>query len=168
MRKHYKAGVFALSLIVIYFVGLFSGSLISVLNSEGIVQPFSFSGSIERASPGDWIKEDQVKIYNDRVTVILEDATWAKFTNTNSMDPLIDEYSNSIEITPKSESQLQIGDIISYKSKIYSVTVIHRIIDIKEDEEGIYFVVKGDNNVIKDNEKVRFNQIEGVVVGVLY
>ena len=167
MQRFTKAGVFGLSLIVIYFIGLFSGSLISVLNSEGRVQPFSFSGSVEKASPSDWIKESQVSVLNDRVIIKLDKPSWAKFTDTNSMDPLIDETSNSIEIKPK-EGSLQIGDIISYESKVYGVTVIHRIIDIKEDSSGIYYVVKGDNNIIKDNEKVRFSQIKGVVVGVLY
>lgn len=168
MKRFQKAGVFAISLVVIYFIGLFSGSFISILNNDGRVQPFSFAGAVERASPSDWIKESQVNVLNDKIVISIKDATWAKFTDTNSMDPLIDEASNSLEIKPKSASELRIGDIVSYKSKTYGVTVIHRIVDIKEDSEGIYFVLKGDNNVVKDDEKVRFSQIEGVVVGVLY
>ena len=84
------------------------------------------------------------------------------------MDPIIDKNTNTIEIIPNNPEQLQTGDIISYKSSIYNIIVIHRIVDIKEDADGIYFITKGDNNPIADKEKVRFEQIKGVVVGVIY
>ena len=42
------------------------------------------------------------------------------------------------------------------------------IVDIKEDPDGVYFVTKGDNNNAVDPQKVRFSQIKGVVVAVLY
>lgn len=125
--------------------------------------PYSDSG-VEIYSPGNWISKEQIKIYNNSVLLKIENATIAEFTDTNSMDPVIDEDSNSIEIKPTKD--LKIGDIISYKTG--NKKIIHRIVDISEDEEGIYYILKGDNNQFADKEKVRFEQISGVVVGILY
>ena len=36
------------------------------------------------------------------------------------------------------------------------------------DNEGWYAITKGDNNVVEDNWKVRFEQIEGIVIGIIY
>ncbi|MEE9525935.1 MAG: signal peptidase I [Candidatus Woesearchaeota archaeon] len=134
------------------------------LNKE---QPFSFYSN-EIKSPGDWIKENQVRIMDNEVTIVISNATWAKFTNTNSMDPVIDEKAHAIKLIPEKTSQLSEGDIISYRSTKVNAVVIHRIIDIGVDDEGVFFVTKGDNNKDTDPEKVRFHQITGVVVGILY
>jgi signal peptidase I len=101
------------------------------------------------------------------VTLDLRDAEWATFTDTNSMDPIIDQGANAIEIVPDNPSQLKEGDIISYKSKYAEGTIIHRIVEINNDNEW-YARVKGDNLDFQDPGKVRFDQIQRVVVGILY
>lgn len=127
-----------------------------------------FQEGVERASPSDWIKEDQIKVYNDRVIIDLKDAEWASFTDTNSMDPVLDETANAIEIIPKSADDIHVGDIISYKSDYADGTIIHRVIKIGSDEEGWYYIVKGDNNQSPDPGKIRFKQIKRVVVAIIY
>lgn len=129
--------------------------------------PFSETDS-EVSSPGDWINESQVKITSSSIRIDVPNATWARFANTNSMDPVIDEGMNSLEIRPESPKNLDVGDIISYKAKFADGIIIHRIIDIQEDEEGTYYIVKGDNNDIPDPQKVRFDDIQGVVIGILF
>ena len=126
-------------------------------------QPYSISG-VEVYSPGDWIEKEDIKAYDSRVILKIPNAKIAGFTDTNSMDPVIDENANSIEIMPS--ENLKVGDIISYN--FGGRKVIHRIVNISEDKEGMYYVVKGDNNLRVDKEKVRFEQISGVVVGILY
>jgi len=126
---------------------------------------FLFS-SPELHSPSNWIKEEQIKVYDDKVILDILNPSWAGFTNTNSMDPFIDETSNAIEIMPQDPNSVNVGDVISYQTK-YGV-VIHRVIDKNEDEDGIYYIVKGDNNSIRDPVKVRFNDLRGVVVAVIY
>jgi hypothetical protein len=128
--------------------------------------PASFFSSPEISSPGDWIQEDQIKVYSNRVIIELEKPFWASFTNTNSMDPFLDETANAIEIKPKSPDQINPGDVISYRTE-YG-TIIHQVIEKGEDEEGIYYIVKGDNNSLKDPFKIRFNQIKGVLVAIIY
>ena len=52
--------------------------------------------------------------------------------------------------------------------KKYS-TSLHRIIGKKTDEKGIYFMAKGDNNGnYVDGCKIRFNDINYIVVGIIY
>jgi len=122
----------------------------------------------EKSSPADRIKEDQIKVYEDRVVIQISNAKWAGFTDTNSMDPFIDEESNAIQIVPESEEEIQVGDIISYESELLDGMIIHRVVLIGEDENGKYFIAKGDNNPEPDPEKIRFNQIRRILVGVLY
>ncbi len=122
-------------------------------------------------SPSDWVKEDQIKVYEDKIILELSDVTYASFTNTNSMDPLIDETANGIEIMPNSPEEIQVGDIISYRYQGYfneESFILHRVISIDEDEEGIYYTVQGDNNLQPDSTKVRFSDVTGVLVAVIY
>ena len=84
------------------------------------------------------------------------------------MDPLIDEGTTTIEITPKYASEIKVGDIIAYDMEGYDYAFVHRVIKIGNDKDGIYFTTKGDNFWQEDPDKVRFSQVEGIVVGILY
>jgi len=121
----------------------------------------------ERISPADHIKEDQIRVENDKVIITIQNAKIARFANTNSMDPLLDEDSNAIQIVPKSPKDIYLGDIISYNS-ISGDIIIHRVVDINEDEEGKYYITKGDNNPRPDDELIRFWQIRYLTIGVIY
>ncbi len=130
---------------------------------------FPFSDlSKDKSSPGNWIKDEQIHVDDNGIFIDIKNAKWASFANTDSMDPLIDAGTNSIEIVPENEDELEIGDIISYKANFINKIVMHRIIEIGEDEQGKYFILKGDNNDKIDPENVRFEQIKGVLVGILY
>lgn len=122
----------------------------------------------EKPSPQDWIKENQIHVYSDKIVIDLANARWAKFTDTNSMDPVFDKGSNALQIIPTSAEQLAIGDIITYQSSYLNDAIIHRIINIGQDDLGWYAIAKGDNNDSPDPEKIRFTQVKKVLVGVLY
>jgi len=150
-----------------FMLGLIFNDAYSELSS--VERPLSlFQDGVEKDSPGDWIKEDQIKVYNDRIIIDLKDAEWASFMDTNSMDPVLDETANAIQIIPKSADDIHVGDIISYKSDYADGTIIHRIIKISSDEEGWYCIVKGDNNQSPDPGKIRFKQIKRVLVAIIY
>jgi len=104
--------------------------------------------------------------YKDRIVIELPNVEWAEFTDTNSMDPFIDSESNSLELRPSSSSQLKVGDIISYRYE--DSYIVHRIVQIGNDDKGWYALTKGDNNKKIDPDRVRFNQIHGVLVAILY
>lgn len=124
--------------------------------------------SKERDNPKDRIKESQIHVYDDTVVIEITDPEWSTFTDTNSMDPVIDNGANAIHIVPKNEDELEIGDIVAYESEYSEGTIIHRIIDIKYDKSGKYFILKGDNNQQQDPGKIRFNQIKRVLVAIIY
>ncbi len=123
---------------------------------------------VERASPGDRISEDQIQVLKDKVVLDIPNAQWSTFTNTNSMDPVLDKGANAIQIAPASASEIAVGDIVSYDNVQASGTVIHRVIETGTDDKGWFAIVKGDNNPYKDAEKVRFSQIRRVVVAIVY
>ena len=59
-------------------------------------------------------------------------------------------------------NDVNVGDIIEYQMEGY--TVIHRIIEKKQENGEFRFVTKGDNNISPDNEIVRENQLIGKVI----
>ncbi len=160
----------------IFFLGFFVSSSYSFF-SQNIAMPLQtlnifetpFSpSSTELPSPYDHIKENQIHVYDDKIVITLSNPEWASFTDTNSMDPVFDYGANAIEIIPQSTEQIHLGDIISYRSKYSNIPIIHRVINIGEDNRGWYCKVKGDNNKISDLEKIRFNQVERLVVAIIY
>lgn len=153
--------------ILVFLFGWIAGNAYSQQSTNYVKQPFSVIKS-ERISPFDHISQDNIFVYDDKVVINIDNPAWAQFTDTNSMDPVIDIGSNSIEIKPRTPEDVHIGDIVSYKSKLIEGVIIHRVVAINEDAEGFYYTLKGDNNLISDPEKVRFDQVEGVVVGVIY
>ena len=122
----------------------------------------------ERASPRDRIQEEDINVFSNGVRIDIKNAKWRKFIDSNSMDQLIDEGTTTIEITPKYASEIKVGDIIAYDMEGYDYAFVHRVIKIGNDKDGIYFTTKGDNFWQEDPEKVRFYQVEGIVVGILY
>lgn len=122
----------------------------------------------ERESPADRIKEDDVNIFSNHVRIDIKNANWRKYIDSNSMDPLIDEGTTTIEIKPKYASDIKVGDIIAYDVDGYDYAFVHRVVEIGKDNEGIYFITKGDNFYKEDPNKLRFSDIEGIVVGILY
>jgi hypothetical protein len=167
MRRKGGKLKFFIVLIVIFLMGWFSSEVYSFFHNWNKEQPFSLSSN-EVKSPGDWVKESQVRMRNQSVTIMVPNATWATFTDTNSMDPVIDSTSHAIKVMPKNESDIKIGDIVSYQPDDLEGIVIHRIVEKGIDEQGTFFITKGDNNKSPDPSKVRFSQITGVVVAIVY
>ena len=154
-----------ITILTIFLLGWFSHSFYAIGPVE---TPMSFLGlnASETASPSNHIEENKIHVYKNKVVIDLDNPYWSKFANTNSMDPVIDDNSNGIEIKPLSEAQIATGDVISYSYN--NSLIIHRVIETGQDTNGWYAVTKGDNNTFSDPDKVRFNQIEGILVGILY
>jgi hypothetical protein len=156
-------------LIAVFVLGYLASTAISELQPTAAEKPqvFTISGSTEeKPSPSDWIKPGQIEVQDNKIIINVEGATWASFADTNSMDPVLDEGTTGIEIKPASPDQINVGDIIAYKSE-YGV-IIHRVAEKGEDNDGVYFIAKGDNNNNADPKKIRFNDIERVLVALIY
>lgn len=122
----------------------------------------------EMPSPVDRIKDSDVRVYSNRVTINIKNPSWRTYIDSNSMDPLIDEGTTTIEIKPKNADEIKIGDIIAYDVEGYDYAFVHRVIKTGSDQEGSYFITKGDNYYKEDPKKIRFSDVEGIVVGILY
>jgi len=160
-----------LSLMIIFVAGILASFTLSSLPVFSDEKPLAFGslfsdGTMEMPSPYDWVKEEQINVYNNKVVINLENAQLAGFVDTNSMDPLLDENSNGIEIVPESIVDIHIGDVVSYRSG--EDIIIHRVVFVGVDDLGWYALMKGDNNDVRDPERVRFEQVQRVLVGVIY
>jgi hypothetical protein len=163
-------------LIAVFIVGFTAQAIYAEFAGEPALKtakentvPLLFSSiPKEVPHPYDRISEDNIHVYKDRIVIELEGAEWAGFTDTNSMDPVIDFGSNAIEIVPKSAQEVNVGDIVSYKSAYASGTIIHRVVETGVDDQGWYCRLKGDNIESIDPGKVRFDQIRRIVVAIIY
>lgn len=132
--------------------------------------------AVDKISPYDRIKESQVHLFKNKVTIDIQSPQLGRIGPTKSMDPVFDETSNTIYVVPKTKDEVFVGDIVLYQTKpsgqydynFVKRSIIHRVIAIGEDKQGWYAILKGDNNTFPDDDRVKFNQIQGVVVAVLY
>ena len=61
------------------------------------------------------------------------------------------------------EEELKVGDIVTFKRDGEVIT--HRIVEIdKNDNTGIQYLTKGDNNNVADDEYITFEDIEGLEI----
>jgi len=118
-------------------------------------------------APGDHISEDNIYQTNNTIIIKIDQPFYlSKYTPTHSMLPLIEEGHNGIMIKPQGQD-IQVGDIISYKYD-ENTTIVHRVISIKKDKKGYYFITKGDNNPQQDPFKIRMENIQGILIGIIY
>jgi hypothetical protein len=147
---------------------------INLVNSNTYLQECSqqnndnLQGLQEKPSPKDRIKENQILVYKDEVIIKIKDVSWSTYTDTNSMDPIIDKGANGLEIKPESTKDIQLGDIIAYQKEGSNNIIVHRVIEINQDNQGWYVITKGDNNQVQDPYKIRFNEVKYILVGIIY
>ncbi len=143
-------------------------NIVNLYFISGFEMPLSldyFGFSENPSAPFDFINEEQIKIYNDRIVIFIDGASISRYAPTGSMKPVLDKGSNGIRIVPKSEKEIHIGDIITFRKDNY--LIVHRVIDKGTDSEGVYFITKGDNNDISDG-KIRFKDVEYITVGMIW
>ncbi len=139
--------------------------LIAIASNNNIRYPLSiYSNSID--SPFDHITDNNLHVFSDKIVIEKQNLIWAKIKDTHSMEPVLNKDSITLEVVPESPSSINQGDIISYLHN--SMIVIHRVTETGKDEQGWFAITKGDNNIEPDPYKVRFSQINGLVVGILY
>ncbi|MCS7134544.1 MAG: hypothetical protein NZ889_01650 [Candidatus Pacearchaeota archaeon] len=139
--------------------------VLSILLLSLLTFGFLSTLALERKSPNEKIEEEKILVFDDKVVINVKGAKLVSYSNTNSMDPLLDENAKGIEIKPSAPEQIKVGDIISYKKG--KEIISHRVVEVGKDEKGWFCKTKGDNNLFLDG-KIRFEQIVGVLVIVIY
>ncbi len=119
-------------------------------------------------SPQDRIDDGQVQVMNNRVVLNVNNVNKWYVLDTNSMVPIMDEGATLLTTEPISDEGIGIGDIIFFNSHSSETTIVHRVIDISSDSGGKYFITKGDSNPNEDAIKVRYSDIVGILIGIIY
>ena len=150
---------------LIFLLGFLSATIFNY-NFNVLENPFSINNGLNNGkAPSDFVKEEQIKIYDDRIIIYINDASLSRYASTGSMKPLLDEGANGIRIKPDSEDDIHVGDIITFEQS--EELIVHRVIEKGNDEQGAYFVTKGDNNNVTDG-KIRFEEVRYVTIAMIW
>ena len=84
------------------------------------------------------------------------------------MYPTITKSSHAIGFVIADDTDIRIGDIISFSVPGEEHNYAHRVVEKSVDELGEFYITKGDNNRHKDNIKVRREEIAYVVAAIIY
>ncbi len=148
-------------ILVILIVNIFF-----VLSLTGFsILGFTFFEPEKLQTPFNHISEDKIIIEDNKIIIDLEDYVLSRYTSSQSMVPVLGQGTTGVGFKPKLETDLHVGDIVSFKQD--GELIVHRIIEKGVDEQGIYFITKGDNNDVNDG-KIRFSQIDSVLVALIY
>jgi hypothetical protein len=158
-----KIGKIALAFALIA-LGFFIACLFNVSPSN-LEHPSSLFTSNAVHAPSDSIKEDNILVYNDKIIINVDNASLSKYASSGSMLPVFDTGANGIRIQPHSSDEIKLGDIVSYERN--GELIVHRVIEIGTDSQGLYFITKGDNSALNDG-KIRFSEIKYITIGILY
>ena len=86
---------------------------------------------------------------------------------TGSMEPNINPYDVIVDWTITNPKDIKIGDVITFistSSLTKGMTITHRVINIKEDQNGFSYQTKGDANLSPDTAYVPFTNVKGKVL----
>lgn len=99
------------------------------------------------------LKEEVPNIFGYKILQVMSGSMSGEFETGDTI--LIKEV--------KSEGDLKIGDVITYRID-KNTLVTHRIVNITKIGEKLNYTLKGDANNIEDSEKITFSNIEGIYV----
>jgi hypothetical protein len=126
----------------------------------------AFNGTHDLPSPIARVPISDVLVSHDQVILDIPDVQTGVVAASKSMDPFLDKNTVVLEVPPKASTDIKVGDIIIYE--LQGVRIVHRVVSIDTDESGWFATTKGDNNPKPDPDPVRFSQVKGIVVGVIY
>ena len=151
-----------------WIASLALGTAQQPLVAQAVKTGLHFPDPADVPSPSDTIPDESVRVLPNRVEIEVTGAVAATFTDTNSMDPVIDIGMTALELPVTKIDQVSVGDIVSYKNYLSELPVIHRVVEKGIDREGAYLIMKGDNAPTTDPLKVMESQLRRKIVGIIY
>jgi signal peptidase len=114
----------------------------------------------------------EILIYTAIIIIGIVAAQHMNVVVSGSMEPVfyrgdivVVEKANFLGINEFNPEDVQVGDIVIYKANWFPEPVIHRVITTGTAKNGTkYFVIKGDNNPVPDQEVVYPTQITSKVI----
>ncbi|MBU2052941.1 MAG: hypothetical protein KJ721_01710, partial [Nanoarchaeota archaeon] len=102
-----------IELVLILFLLFFN--ILFLINARGISGFFLSENEKTLSAPYDFISENQIITYKDKIVLEIENYSLSKYAPSKSMTPVLDSGANGVGIKPKSEDDLHVGDIITFK-----------------------------------------------------
>ncbi len=98
--------------------------------------------------------------------------------DTGSMDPVFDAGNNNFLIAGDGPDEMQVlrdwlgtqpaGNVVVNRRRSDNRLIIHRIVKKEQDELGLSYTLRGDNNARNDSQVVRSEDIEWISIGTIY
>ena len=164
-EQEHRTEKFLLVAFMLLSVALSTFFLFGLSLSEGSEYPLSHLLGSSASAPSDFIEEKNIEIYSDKIIIKITNASLSEYAPTGSMRPLFDTGANGIRVVPNSPDEIIVGDIVTFDKD--NTLVVHRVVEKSSDSAGVYFVTKGDNNLVSDG-KIRFADIKYKTIGILY
>ena len=125
--------------------------------------------NVELKAPHNWIKEDKIGVYADKIIIDLADlegrtTSWATYADTGSMLPTFGQGCNGLEFVPTSPADVHVGDLVAFERD--DSLIIHRVVKTGIDNYGWFAYTKGDNNQFLD-ERLSFEKIKFVTFALV-
>ena len=159
-----RISLLAMGIVLVFITGYLANYALNSVYVD-IEKPFLVGIKNFKEQPNNWIQEEDIDLFEDKVVIYVNNPIISKYASTGSMLPTLGENTNGISIVPESAEQINIGDIITYRKN--GMLIVHRVVAKGEDNKGIYFIVKGDNNLETDG-KVYFKDIKHVTIALVY
>ena len=153
-----RISIYVLILIFVFVLG-FLTSRLNIIPTGRVID----TNNLEKI-PSDYLNDDDILVYSDKIVLKINNAQISNY-ESNSMYPFLGDGANGIVVRPENETDVNIGDIITFRRG--EKLVVHRVIEKGIDEKGVYFVARGDNSDFND-DKIRFKEIEHKLVGIIY
>jgi len=150
--------------LAILFIGSVALNMITIIENDNAFNTLNIKSNI---SPSLTINESQILVYETHAEIVYPNMSWFTLEPTGSMLPLANTGTYMLGVNVTDDNELHVGDIVTYNSESGEY-IMHRIINISNDENGTYYILKGDNNPIADKNKIRLNQVVFKVVSIIY
>jgi len=146
--------LFLLTLVLLFAIFAFGNSMTGFFVSDlGI------------SKPADFVDEENIKAEDNSITFFIDNPVLSRYSDSESMVPVLGKGATGVGFRPSSPANISVGDIVSFYQD--DKIIVHRVIEKGIDEKGVYFITKGDNSDIDDG-KIRFSQIDSVLVAIVY
>lgn len=133
--------------------------------NAGRISGFFLFESRDSFAPSDFFNSNDIVASDMNVVLDVENPILVNFENSGSMIPVFSESATGVFVKPTSSEGINVGDIVFFKQD--NVEIVHRVVEVGEDSYGGYFITKGDANNFDDG-KVMFENVEGILVAIIY
>jgi hypothetical protein len=144
-------------------VFIFGFIIVTILIFASLGVQFIFFNYDHKDYPMMKVNERDIHVYDDHYCVdVGREIKYATYADTESMEPTFGYLNHGIEIVPKSINEIHVGDIISYYKD--GELLVHRVKSI----DGDTIIVRGDNAPSISLDTIKFKDVNGVLISIIY